>query len=127
MNRDPNSDPQNFAEHDPIWILIHNPYLNSDRKNVKTFSDVSVPYRTLRTGTGIFKAHGRRVLALKWMLASTPPRIPVSFHSSVSDPYSSNPDPDPAKNLNPDPSYFLPVPEFFLLLHNYKIFSSNEV
>ena len=22
---------------------------------------------------------------------------------SVSDPYSSNPDPDPAKNLNPDP------------------------
>ena len=23
--------------------------------------------------------------------------------SSVSDPYSSNPDPDPAKNLNPDP------------------------
>ena len=26
---------------------------------------------------------------------------------SVSDPYSLNPDPDPAKNLNPDPSYFL--------------------
>ena len=24
-------------------------------------------------------------------------------HTSVSDPYSLNPDPDPAKNLNPDP------------------------
>ena len=31
-----------------------------------------------------------------------------SFNCSVSDPYSLNPDPDPAKNLNPDPypSYF---------------------
>ena len=50
--------------------------------------------------------------------------------SSVSDPYSLNPDPDPAKNLNPDPdnSYFLPLSEiFFKLLHNYKIFSSNVV
>ena len=51
--------------------------------------------------------------------------------ASVSDPNSSNP--DPAKNLNPDPvpdpdpSYFLPLSEFFLLLHNYKIFSSKEV
>ena len=45
---------------------------------------------------------------------------------SVSDPYSLNP--DPAKNLNPDldpipdpdPSYFLPLSEFFFfLLHNF--------
>ena len=27
--------------------------------------------------------------------------------SSVADPYSLNPDPDPVKNLNPDPSYFV--------------------
>ena len=38
---------------------------------------------------------------------------------SVSDPYSSNP--DPAKNLHPDPvpdpvpSYFLPLYEFFFI------------
>ena len=68
-----------------------------------------------------------------------------SVWSSVSDPYSSHPDLDPAKNLNPDPdpaknpnpdpdpvpdpdpSYFLPLSEIFLLLHNYKIFSSKEV
>ena len=53
--------------------------------------------------------------------------------TSVSDPYSSNPDPDSAKNINPDPdpvpdpSYFVPLTEFFLLLHNYKIVSSKEV
>ena len=36
--------------------------------------------------------------------------------------------PDPAKNLIPDPSYFLTLYEKkFKLLHNYKIFSSNEV
>ena len=35
---------------------------------------------------------------------------------SVSDPYSLNPDPDLAKNLNPDPSYFLQLSEFFLKL-----------
>ena len=29
---------------------------------------------------------------------------------SVSDPYSLNPDPDPAKNLNPDPSCVLTLP-----------------
>ena len=34
-------------------------------------------------------------------------------YTSVSDPYSSNPDPDPAKNLNPDPdpSYFFTLSE----------------
>ena len=31
--------------------------------------------------------------------------------SSVSDPYSLNPDPDLAENFNPDPSYFLPLSE----------------
>ena len=31
------------------------------------------------------------------------PRLFFSPKTSVSDPYSSNPDPDPAKNLNPDP------------------------
>ena len=51
----------------------------------------------------------------------------VCWFISVSDPYSLNPDTDPAKNLNPDPSYFLPLSDFFLLLHNYKIFSSKEV
>ena len=40
----------------------------------------------------------------------------------VLDPYSQNPDPDPAKNLNPDPSYFLTLSEKKLKLHhNYKI------
>ena len=41
----------------------------------------------------------------------------------VSDPYSSNPDPDPAKNLNPDPdpSYFFTLPEKNL---NYVIIKS---
>ena len=55
-------------------------------------------------------------------------KIDTSVEASVSDPYSLNP--DPAKNLNPDPShrYFLPVSEFFFkLLHNYKIFLSKEV
>ena len=55
--------------------------------------------------------------------------------TSVSDPFSSNPDTDPTKNINPDPdpvphpdpSYFLPLSEIFLFLHNYKIFSSKEV
>ena len=49
---------------------------------------------------------------------------------SVSDPYSLNPDPDPAKNLNsdPDPSYFLTLSEKkFKLNYNFKIFSSKEV
>ena len=37
--------------------------------------------------------------------------------SSVSDPYSLNPDPDPAKNLNPDPDpdpgkFFSPTKKF---------------
>ena len=33
--------------------------------------------------------------------------------SSVSDPYSLNPDPDPAKNLNPDPGkFFSPTKKF---------------
>ena len=45
---------------------------------------------------------------------------------SVSDPFSLNP--DPAKNLNPDPSYFLTLSEKNLkLLNDYKIFSSREV
>ena len=35
----------------------------------------------------------------------------IKLKSSVSDPYSLNP--DPAKNLNPDPSYFFPLSEFF--------------
>ena len=39
--------------------------------------------------------------------------------ASVSDPYSLNP--DPAKNLNSDPSYFLTISENKLkLLHKYK-------
>ena len=50
---------------------------------------------------------------------------PTCIIFSVSDPYSSNP--DPAKNRNPDPSYFLPLSEFFYLLHNYKFFSPKEV
>ena len=50
-----------------------------------------------------------------------------SFKGSVSDPYSSNPDLDPAKNLNPDPSYYLPLSEFFLSYLIIKIFSSKEV
>ena len=51
----------------------------------------------------------------------------------VQDPYSLNPDPNPAKNLNqdldpvPDPSYFLPLSEFFKITYKYKIFSSKEV
>ena len=37
-----------------------------------------------------------------------------------------NPDPDPAKNLNPDPSYFVTLSENNIkLFHNYKIFSSK--
>ena len=46
-------------------------------------------------------------------------RCVIIVKVSVSDPYSLNPDPDPAKNLNPDPdpvpdpSYFLPLSEFF--------------
>ena len=53
--------------------------------------------------------------------------IEKKIEASVSDPYSSNPDSDPAKNLNPDPdpSYFLVsyhYLKFFVLLHNYKIF-----
>ena len=58
--------------------------------------------------------------------------------SSVSDPYSINPDPDKAKNLNPDPDpedleseskLFLNAiwQKKIKLLHNYKIFSSKEV
>ena len=44
--------------------------------------------------------------------APNPRSVPAT---SVSDPYSSNLDPDPAKNLNPDPdpSYFLPLSEIF--------------
>ena len=57
--------------------------------------------------------------------------------------FQLNPDPDPAKYLNPDPdpedleslnpdpdpSYFLALSESknLKLLHNYKIFSSKEV
>ena len=33
--------------------------------------------------------------------------MPSSVADSVSDPYSLNPDPDPANNLNPDPGKFL--------------------
>ena len=36
-------------------------------------------------------------------------KIDTSVEASVSDPYSLNP--DPAKNLNPDSSYFLPLSE----------------
>ena len=41
----------------------------------------------------------------------------VFERSSVSDPYSLNPDPDPAKNLNPDPDpdpgkFFSPTKKF---------------
>ena len=49
--------------------------------------------------------------------------------NSVPDPYSLSLDldPDQAKNLNPDPSYFLTLPENKIkLFHNYKIFSSKE-
>ena len=52
--------------------------------------------------------------------------------SSVSDPMSSNLVPDPAKNLNPDPgpvpdpSYFLPLSDFFLLLHTVLIRFSHQ-
>ena len=35
----------------------------------------------------------------------------MSERSSVSDPYSINLDPDPAKILNPDPSFFLTLSE----------------
>ena len=48
--------------------------------------------------------------------------------TSVSDPYSLNPDPDPAKNLNPDPSYFLTQSEKnIIFFHNDRTFSSKEV
>ena len=46
-------------------------------------------------------------------------------YDSVSDPYSSNPDPYPAKNLNPGPNYLFSF--FIKLFHNYEIFSSKEV
>ena len=48
------------------------------------------------------------------ILALNPDEVP-QFSSSVSDPYSCNP--DPAKNLNPDPdpSYFLPLSEIFFI------------
>ena len=51
--------------------------------------------------------------------STTPPARTGSVPPSVSDPYSLNPDPVPARNLNPDPvpdpdpSYFLPLSEFF--------------
>ena len=45
---------------------------------------------------------------------------------SVSDPYSLNLDQDQAKNLNPDPSYFLPLSEKKNTYKN-KNFSSKEV
>ena len=35
---------------------------------------------------------------------------------SVSDPYSLNPDQGQAKNLNPDPSFFLPLSEKKILI-----------
>ena len=50
--------------------------------------------------------------------------------SSVSDPYSSNP--DPAKNLNsdpdpvPDPSYFLPLSDFFFITSFINIRFSHQ-
>ena len=58
--------------------------------------------------------------------------------ASVSDPYSSNPDPDPAKNLNPDPERpwirirILAISLHYLkkklkLLHFYKFLSPKEV
>ena len=46
-------------------------------------------------------------------------------YDSVSDPYSSNPDPYPAKNLNPGTIYLFSF--FIKLFHNYEIFSSKEV
>ena len=49
---------------------------------------------------------------------------------SVSDPYSLNPDPDPAKNLNPDPdpSWVLTLPGINIkLFYNFKIFPSKDV
>ena len=43
--------------------------------------------------------------------------------TSVSDPYLLNPDPDPAKNLNPDLSYFLTQSEKnIIFFHNDKTF-----
>ena len=54
----------------------------------------------------------------------------TSLIGNVSNPYSSNPDPDPAKNLNPDPdpSYFFTQSENKLkLCYYYKLFSSKEV
>ena len=54
----------------------------------------------------------------------------ASTVTSVSDPYSLNPDPDldPAKNINPDPSYFLTLSENIKkLFHNYKLLLSKEV
>ena len=50
--------------------------------------------------------------------------------SSVSDPYSSNPDRDLAKNLNPDPDpgYFFALSEKKLkLCYYYRFLSSKEV
>ena len=54
----------------------------------------------------------------------------LKAETSVSDPYSLNPDLDPAKHLNPDPdpSYFSTLSENNnKLFHNYTIFYSKEV
>ena len=51
---------------------------------------------------------------------------PNHWVPSVSDPYSLIP--DPAKNLNPDPSFFVTLPGINLkLFYKYKIFPSKEV
>ena len=71
------------------------------------------------------------VLSVCSCLCLTKRNFLIRGMGTVSDPYSSNPDPDPAKTLNPDmdpvpdtdPSYLLPQPvsEFFL---NYFIIIS---
>ena len=49
----------------------------------------------------------------------------IGAGSSVSDPYSWNP--DPAKKLNPDPSYLLTLSEKKIKVKDYKNLSSEEV
>ena len=64
------------------------------------------------------------------MTENTAPQINGLMESSVSYPYSLNPDPDPAKNLNLDlnPSYFLTLFKEKKLksIHDYKIKKSIE-
>ena len=64
------------------------------------------------------------------MTENTAPQINGLMESSVSYPYSLNPDPDPAKNLNSDlnPSYFLTLSKEKKIksIHDYKIKKSIE-